>query len=286
MHKRTRVGFTLLGICFLLFTLSQPNLLAQQSGPPYEIDVSTNLVYYDGPGFNPQKHILDIFAPKEVPNAPVLLFIHGGGWRTGDKNIYPFLGRAFAQQGFVTVNISYRLSPEVQHPAHIQDVARAFAWVYKNIAQYGGNPKQLFVTGHSAGGHLTALLALNKKYLQAEGLSTDLIKAALPISGIFNISNIGGADIFTSDPELRRDASPINFVSEKQSPFYLIYAQNDIPTLDTQAIDLAKLLQQKGTEAKTLNVPNRDHISIIGSIGIPGDLTTESIVKFLQDHLK
>ncbi len=286
MHKLTRGGFTLLGMALLLFTLSHSNLLAQQSGPPYEVDVVTNLVYYNGPGFNPQKHILDIFMPKEVPNAPVLMFIHGGGWRSGDKSIYPFLGRTFAQQGFVTVNISYRLSPEVQHPAHIQDVARAFAWVYKNIAPYGGNPKQLFVTGHSAGGHLTALLALNKKYLQAEGLSTDLIKAALPISGIFSLSDIGGADIFTSDPELRRDAAPINFVRDAQPPFYLIFAQNDIPTLDRQALDLAKLLQQKGTEAKTLNVPNRDHISIIVSIGLPGDLTTESIVKFVQEHLK
>jgi acetyl esterase/lipase len=242
-------------------------------------------VYYTGPGFNPQKHILDVFSPQGLTHAPVLLFIHGGGWRSGDKNIYPFVGRTFARQGLVTVNISYRLTPEVQHPGHIQDVARAFAWIYKNIAQYGGNPSQIFVTGHSAGGHLTALLALNKKYLQAEGLSTDLIKAALPISGVFNLGNLGLNEVFTSDPEIRRDASPIAHVGEKQPPFFLIYAQNDLPTLDAQAIELAKLLQQKGTEANILMVPNRDHISIIGSIGIVDDVTTDAIIKFVREHL-
>jgi len=286
MPKLTRIFSSIgLALCLgLVFSYSIP--LAQPSGPPYEFTATTNLIYYNGPGFNPQKHILDVFSPKDLPSAPVLFFIHGGGWRSGDKSIYPFLGRTFAQQGFVTVVISYRLTPEVQHPGHIQDVARAFAWTYKNIAQYGGNPNQIFVTGHSAGGHLAALLALNKKYLQAEGLSTDLIKGVSPISGVYNITALAGFnDVFTSDPEMRRDASPVAQVSDKQPPFLLIYAQNDLPTLDAQAVELSKLLQQKSTEAKTLLVPNKDHISIIGSIGIPNDLTTESIAKFVREHL-
>jgi acetyl esterase/lipase len=253
--------------------------------------VATNVVYYNSPGFNPQKHILDIFSPKDLPNAPVLFFIHGGGWTQDDKNTYPFLGRAFAQQGFVTVVINYRLTPEVVHPGHIQDVARAFAWVYKNISQYGGNATQVFVTGHSAGGHLAALLALNKRYLQAEGLSTDLIKGALPISGIYNVKTHVDAfpetkDVFTSDPDKQRDASPVAHVSEKQPPFLICYAQSDLPTLDTQAMELAKLLQQKGTEAQLVMVPNVDHIGIIVSIGTPNDLMTELILRFVRAHLK
>lgn len=286
MSKFTRILFILGLALFLGLAFSYTSPLAQPSSPPYEFTVATNLVYYNGPGFNPQKHVLDIFSPKDLPNAPVLFFIHGGGWRSGDKSIYPFFGRTFAQQGFVTVVISYRLTPEVQHPGHIQDVARAFAWVYKNISQYGGNPNQIFVAGHSAGGHLAALLALNKKYLQAEGLSTDLIKGVSPVSGVYNITALAGFnDVFTSDPETRRDASPVAQVSDKQPPFLLIYAQNDLPTLDAQAVELSKLLQQKSTEAKTLLVPNKDHISIIGSIGIPNDLTTESIAKFVREHL-
>ena len=291
MYKLTRIVFAL-GLALILgFALTHTRSLAQPSGPPYEIDVATNLIYYNGPGFNPQKHILDIFNPKDLPNAPVLFFIHGGGWTEGDKSIYPFLGRAFAQQGLLTVVISYRLTPEVLHPGHIQDVARAFAWVYKNISQYGGNPNQIFVTGHSAGGHLAALLALDKRYLLAEGLSTDQIKGDLPISGIYNVKTHVDAfpelkNVFTSDPDKQRDASPVAHVSEKQPPFLIGYAQHDLVTLDAQAIELAKLLQQKGTEAQLVMVPNVDHIGIIVSIGTPNDVPTDLIVRFVRAHLK
>lgn len=289
MYKLARIFFTI-SLAFILTFALINSPAAQQSGPPYEIDVATNLVYYNGPGFNPQKHILDIFSPKDLPNAPVLFFIHGGGWTEGDKSIYPFLGRTFAQQGFVTVVISYRLTPEVQFPGHIQDVARAFVWVYKNIARYGGNPNQIFVTGHSAGGHLAALLALDKRYLQAEGLSTDLIKGDLPISGIYNVNTHLDAypeikNVFTSDPDKLQDASPVAHVSEKQPPFLISYAQNDLITLDAQAMELAKLLQQKGTEAKLVMVPNVDHLGIIVTVGTPNDLTTDLIVRFVRAHV-
>lgn len=290
MYKLARIILALSLALILDTALSHTHSLAQPSGPPYEIDVATNLVYYNGPGFNPQKHILDIFSPKELSNAPVLFFIHGGGWTEGDKGIYPYLGRTFAQQGFVTVVISYRLTPEVQFPGHIQDVAHAFAWVYKNIAQHGGNPNQIFVTGHSAGGHLAALLALDKRYLQAEGLSTDLIKGDLPISGIYNVKTHADAfpeikNVFTGDPDKLRDASPIAHVSEKQPPFLIAHAQSDLPTLDAQAVELAKLLQQKGTEVQLVMVPNVDHIGIITSIGSPNDQTADLIVRFVRAHV-
>ncbi len=179
----------------------------------------------------------------------------------------------------------------MQFPGHIQDVARAFAWVYKNISRYGGNPNQIFVTGHSAGGHLAALLALDKRYLQAEGLSTDLIKGDLPISGIYNVKTQVDTfpelkDVFTGDPDKQRDASPVAHVSEKQPPFLISYAQTDLPTLDAQAMELAKLLQQKGTEAQLVMVPNVDHIGIIVSIGTPNDLMTDLILRFVRAHLK
>jgi len=178
-----------------------------------------NLLYYDGPGFNPRKHLLDIYKPQDLVNAPVLLFIHGGAWQRGDKLLYAYLGRAFASRGFTTVIINYRLTPEVRHPGHVQDVARAFAWTYRNITAHGGNPAGIFVMGHSAGGHLAALLALDEQYLEAEGLTTSLIRGAMPISGVYNLNAIPGFDsIFTSDPEVRRNASP-RFVATA-GPFF------------------------------------------------------------------
>jgi acetyl esterase/lipase len=287
VHKaRALAALVLLAVILVASLAGIQQLPLAQSAPTYPVEVATNLAYYNGPDFDPQEHVLDIYEPKGLSNAPVLIFIHGGGWTSGDKNLYPYLGRAFASQGFTTAIINYRLTPEVMHPGHIEDVARAFAWVYRNIAQYGGNAKEIFVTGHSAGGHLAALLALDGRYLQAEGLSTDLIKGVMPISGVYDLNAIPGFDsVFTSDPAKRGDASPVAHVGDKEPPFLIIYGQFDYPTADFQAKELFNLLQQHQNEAKLLEIPLKDHITIITSIGQPGDLTTEAIVNFMNEHL-
>lgn len=275
----------IIGVCLVLGLLgsSLPSTPSESQGSPYE--VVKNIVYYDGPGFNPKRHILDIYMPQGLKNAPVLIFVHGGGWTSGDKGLYWFIGHAFARREITTVVISYRLTPEVMHPGHIEDVARAFAWVYRNISKYGGNPEKIFVTGHSAGGHLTALLALDERYLEAHGLSTDLIRGAIPISGIYNLNTLRGYDaVFSSDPQKRRDASPVAHVGDKQPPFLIIYAENDFRTADAQAIELFNLLKQHSTKAELLKIPAKDHYTIIISIGQTSDPTTEAIMKFIRAH--
>lgn len=258
--------------------------------PPYSFEAYTNIPYYDGPDAHPVKHRLDLFVPQGVKDAPVLIFVHGGAWTSGDKNLYSFIGRAFAEQGFVTAVINYRLSPQVQHPAHIEDVARAFAWVHKNIAQYGGNPEKIFVMGHSSGGHLTALLALDEKYLQAHGLTLAAIRGAIPISGIYDVT-IEPPDpinvyriVFGTDPQVRRDASPITHVGPNKPPFLILYAQFDFPGFDAQARQLLSRLREYGNDATLVEIPNRDHVTIIFNIGASGDRTTEEILKFLRSH--
>lgn len=259
--------------------VSQPSL-------PYSFQVYTDLAYYDGPDAHPIKHRLDLFVPDGLQDAPVLIFVHGGGWTSGDKNLYAFIGRTFAQQGFVTAVINYRLSPQVQHPAHIEDVARAFAWVHKNVAQYGGNAEKIFVMGHSAGGHLTALLALDEKYLRAHGLTLAAIKGAIPISGVYDVTEVFSLyrTVFGADPQQRWDASPLTHVGPNKPPFLILYAQFDLPGLGVQAQQLLSLLRQHENEAALVEIPNRDHVTIIANIGAPHDLTTEEILKFLRSH--
>lgn len=257
-----------------------------QPSPPYSFSAFTDLVYYDGPNAHPVKHRLDLFVPDQVPDAPVLIFVHGGAWTSGDKNLYSFVGQAFARQGFATAVINYRLSPAVQHPAHIEDVARALSWVYKNIAQYKGNPEKIFITGHSAGGHLTALVALDEKYLQAQGLTLSAVKGALPISGIYDLSiappGMSYNAIFGSDPAVRRDASPITHAGPNKPPFLVIYAQFDFPGLGAQGQQLVERLKQNDNDAALLSIPNKDHVSIIFSLGAPNDLTTEAMLSFMR----
>jgi len=183
---------------------------------------------------------------------------------------------------------NYRLTPEVVHPGHIQDIARAFAWTYRNITRYGGDPERIFLGGHSAGGHLAALLALDERYLAAEGLSPELVRGVIGISGVYDLNAIPGFEaIFGADPEARRDASPIAHIAEREElpPFLLLYAQFDLPGLAEQAQEFAAALRAYGGVVDLKEISRRDHVTIIGLIGRPGDPTTAAMLDFLHRTL-
>ena len=129
--------------------------------------------------------MFEIFNKLFPKHFPVLFFVHGGRWRVGDKDNLETLVNLFGRLGWGIVSTNYRLSPAVKHPAHIQDVARAFAWVYKNASRYSINRDRMVITGSSAGGHLVALLGLNTKYLEQEGVPPSAVKGVIPTSGIY-----------------------------------------------------------------------------------------------------
>jgi acetyl esterase/lipase len=143
------------------------------------------------------RQTLDVFAPRGARRAPVVLFIHGGTWMFGDKNFfgrYRSAGRFLARHGVVAVLANYRLSPRVKHPGHVKDVARAFAWVRAHVAEYGGDPDRIVLCGHSAGGHLVALLATDESYLKDPALKlTDRDRRALRgVIGVCGVYRIPG----------------------------------------------------------------------------------------------
>src|SRR5262245_63836394 len=113
--------------------------VARPAEKTFEVEVVADIDYYKGDDADKIKHKLDLYLPKGQKDFPVLFFVHGGAWKSGDRKLYGKLGETFAKNGVGTVIISYRLSPKVQHPAHIEDVAKAFAWTVKNIAKHGGN---------------------------------------------------------------------------------------------------------------------------------------------------
>src|SRR5262249_162151 len=160
-------------------------------GGSFEVTAVKDIAYFEGEGADPAKHKLDLYLPRGQKDFPVLFFIHGGTWSSGDRKLYAPLGETFAKNGVGVVIISYRLSPKVQHPAHIEDVAKAFAWTVNNIGKHGGNPEQIFVSGHSAGGHLSALLATDDTYLKAEKLTVGNIKGVLALSGVYTVVPVG-----------------------------------------------------------------------------------------------
>src|SRR5207237_6481418 len=145
---------------------------------------------------------LDLYLPKGKKDFPVVFLVHGGAWMLGDNRccgLYSSVGEFLASQGIGVVLPNYRLSPAVKHPEHVKDVARAFAWARAHIADHGGRPDRLFVAGHSAGGHLVALLATDETYLRAEGLQAADVRGVVAFSGVYRIppgkmsATLGGA---------------------------------------------------------------------------------------------
>jgi acetyl esterase/lipase len=146
--------------------------------------------YRDGPAVDAVHNRLDLFLPKGKKDFPVVILVHGGAWVMGDNRccgLQSSVGEFLASQGIGAVLPNYRLSPGVRHPEHVQDLARAVAWVKAHIADYGGRPDRLFLAGHSAGGHLVALLATDEQYLKAEGLSTADLRGVIALSGVYRI---------------------------------------------------------------------------------------------------
>jgi acetyl esterase/lipase len=193
----------------------------QAPSDAYAVKCLKDIAYHTGPTADKLRHRLDIYVPQGKTDFPVVMLVHGGAWIVGDNRcygLYPSVARFLASRGVGVVVPNYRLSPSIKHPEHIRDVARAFAWTKHHIAEHGGNPRQLFVAGHSAGGHLVALLATDESYLQAENLQTADIRGVIAVSGVYRIP-AGKVDVFlggTSPLSLRLDELlPVRAASAK-----------------------------------------------------------------------
>ena len=247
------------------------------------VEVHKDIAYREGAAEDEAKHKLDLYKPKGKGSAPVFLFIHGGAWKSGDRSQYPAIGNRFATEGILTVVPSYRLAPKHPHPAQIEDVAAAFAWVARHIAEYGGDTNRIYLGGHSAGGHLAALLTLDERYLKAHGLPPRMIRGTMALSGVFNFSQgESQTSVFGKDPEVRREASPLFHIKEGASPFLVTYCQWDYPTLPAQAREFHAALRKANITSDLVFVPRESHISEMVNVPNESDPTAVAIVKFVK----
>src|SRR5215471_15829844 len=152
-------------------------VLAAVSAPAQE--VQRNLRY----DTSHERQVLDVYAPPQAKNLPVVFWIHGGGWQTGDKSDVQVKPQAFMDKGFVFVSTNYQLLPDVDMGTIIRDIAKSIHWTHDHIGEYGGNPRHLLVMGHSAGAQLAALVSIDDRYLKAEGLPLGIIKGCVPVDG-------------------------------------------------------------------------------------------------------
>lgn len=236
------------------------------AAPPDEpFEKHADLAYRTGAGADKERHTLDVYAPKGKKDFPTVLFVHGGSWKTGNKALYAALGQSLAADGIGCVICNYRLSPAVRHPAHVEDAAAAFAWTRANIAKYGGTKDRLFLCGHSAGGHIVALLATDPQYLKAEKCSAADVRGVCALSGVYEI--VAGAKVFEAafgaDEKVCRAASPLTHAGGKHPPFLIAYADKDFAQLDTMAEAMHAALKKADNPTELVKCKDRNHYTII-----------------------
>lgn len=164
----------------LLILIAGILLYAQETSYSWEKDLpyqSDELTSSDN--YVKERCVLDIYYPENVKDFPTIVWFHGGGLTGGDK----YIPEGLLEQGMAVVSVRYRLYPKIKAAVYIEDAAAAVAWTFKNIAGYGGDALKIFISGHSAGGYLTSMLGLDKKYLAAYGVDADDIAGLIPLSG-------------------------------------------------------------------------------------------------------
>jgi len=319
-----------------------------------------------------EKHFLDIYTPVENDNEkkPVVLFVHGGGWKRGDRRwahwtsrgkLYQNVGQALASHNIVCAVISYRLSRvapitiprlafaaicvlypvfaaaaylagylndgflaglmsyaksmslvaicfilfftlliyilnkegsyDIKHPAHVNDVAQAYKWVCDNIADYGGDPNNIFLMGHSAGAHLVSLASLDPSYITANGGSLDNVSGVIGISGVYNMERLGSLPLLThlylkpitheQSPKTLRLLSPVSHARATPFPFLFMNARIDFH-LSRDTDEMVALLQKHSVPVEVHKNITRDHGSIIKCVGDDKDPVTPLVVKWIE----
>lgn len=233
---------------------------------------------------------LDVYNQKKQKDKPVVIFVHGGYWETGNKDTYGLLGKNFARKGIVTVIPGYTVSPDGNYNTMAQEIAAAVKWTQTNIATYGGDPKQIFLMGHSAGGHLIALVGTNPKYLENDSgvKGMLLIDAAGLDMNTYLLKNPPTKEhnydvTWTKDPKNWIDASPIYFLSEK-TPAALIYVgTKTYPSIISQNKDFVKKLNEFQPNV-TINYLNKKHVPMITQFAFPWNKRYKEITNFIDSN--
>lgn len=220
------------------------------------------------------RHRLDIYLPTRpaATPAPVVVFFYGGTWREGSRKDYLFVGEALASRGIMAVVADYQLYPAVTYPSFLHDSAKAVAWTARHIAGLGGDPNKLFVMGHSAGGYNAAMVALDPRWLGAEGLSPGILAGWLGLAGPYDFLPIENPDVMPvfSFPGTPTDSQPINHASA-QAPRTFLRAGTGDTAVEPQrnTMQLARLLGEAGVKVDFRLYSGVGHVMMAGSLAWP-----------------
>jgi acetyl esterase/lipase len=237
--------------------------------PKGGLTVTHDIAYGEG-----SRRRLDIYAPRKTSAAPtpVVVFFYGGGWETGSKNMYGWVGAALARQGYLVLVPDYRVYPDVRCPTFLEDSARAVRWARDHAADYGGDPGRLVLMGHSAGAYNAAMLTLDHRWLGQVGMNPDRdIRAFVGLAGPYDFLPLKSEVLKTIfGPEDSRPATqPIQYVTAAAPPMLLIAPVNDTVVDPENVTRLATRIREKGGRVETRRYPRLNHATTVGALAAP-----------------
>ena len=246
----------------------------------------------DGAPYGPDpRQKLDVYGPTAASGAsPVVMFFYGGNWASGYRQGYAFVGQALASRGFVVVIADYRLVPQVRFPAFVQDGAAAVAWTLRSIAAHGGDPGRLALSGHSAGAYISAMLALDERWLREAGAQPSAVRALANLAGPYDFYPFdvpASQDAFGAYPDAAA-TQPINFARPGAAPAWLAYGTDDRTVMPRNSIRLAEALRRDGDAVELKAYPGLNHIDMVTALSKPfrGKAPVlEDMVAFLRTRL-
>ena len=240
---------------------------------------------------------LDVYYSNKGPVRDVIVFVHGGAWESGSKDTYKYLGRNFVRKGLVAVIINYSLAPNFIYRM-AQDCAAAMLWVYQSIGNYGGNPNRIFAMGHSAGGHLIALINADRRFFGEYGLTS-------PIYGLILLDAFGldmheylseelspsdryyntFLQVFSNDPQNWRRASPMRYVKNIRNPQLFLVGGNTYPSIQKQNRRLFGILTRSGqAPAEFHEIPGRSHVAMVAYMFFAANRQYDLILDFMRRY--
>jgi acetyl esterase/lipase len=234
------------------------------------------------------RQALDVYVPEPLrADAPVVVFLYGGRWSSGEKENYRFVGQALVSRGFVVMVPNYRLYPQVKFPVFVQDAALALRWAREHAPDYGGDPERLFVMGHSAGAHIAALLALDPQYLEAAGGHRDWLAGMIGLAGPYDFLPFNDDDLKDMFGPAERYAlsQPIHYVDGRNPPMLLLHGHHDSVVLERNTLSLAASIRAHGGPVQTRLYPLMGHLQVIASLAAPlrfSGTVLEDIAAFIE----
>jgi len=279
---------TIVSLFIVLFSGCQEKVKEPVQSKTFDVTEEREISYLSPPyesNYAEEQCKLDVFYPEGVDDFPTIVWFHGGGLRNGQRQSGEIVAERFVPEGIAVVTVSYRFSPEVEHPVYIEDAAAAIAWTFKNISKYGGDPDKILLSGHSAGGYLTLMTGMDPRYLANHDISNMSLAGLMPISGqTITHSTIRGECEIPEGTQFIDEYAPLYYANQVGPPCLSICGSDDLPLRCAENIYLVEVQKEAGNSSITyLEVEDHDHSTIFEKINDPGDEVAEAMSEYIND---